>query len=368
LLNKLDCTFWFIEGRQAMKSKFAVVLTLCLLAATTAFAQWTREEEIEGVGTPGYVPVFTGHHKVGNSNIFQSPGTNVGIGTTTPLFPLHIFSNNTAPPPGQDSPITLFVETPTAVNSGGCANCAIISIEGLVSTTNPSANVIGVQGLTFSPSGVGVLGNHPVTNGGGGGGVLGLTNATNGVAYATRGTATASTGSAVALFGETFSQDGWPAYLVNRASGNLIVGVVGQNPDVSVFRVDGTGKVFADGGFQPNGADFAASMVVAGDRAEYAAGDLLVIDASGGRRLSLTLSERPYSTLVAGIYSTKPGMLGTTRRIDSQNESPYDTRVRLLYGASSARLVLGLYQCVPARGQARIARAAPREDDPHGNG
>src|SRR5207302_11324979 len=101
---------------------------------------------------------------------------------------------------------------------------------------------------------------------------------------------------------------------LNRASGNIIVGHVGLNDDQSVFRVDGTGRVFADGGFQPNGADFAESMAVTGDRGGYSAGDLLAIDPSAKRQLGL--AQEPYSTLVAGIYSTKPGMLGSTRKID----------------------------------------------------
>jgi hypothetical protein len=37
-------------------------------------------------------------------------------------------------------------------------------------------------------------------------------------------------------------------------------------------------------------------------------GDLLEIDSHGDRRLAL--AQNTYSTLVAGIYSTKPGMLG----------------------------------------------------------
>jgi len=141
--------------------------------------------------------------------------------------------------------------------------------------------------------------------------------------YATRGSALASTGNAIAFFGEVFSPDGTAGYFLNRAGGNIIVGHVGSNDDQSVFRVDGTGRVFADGGFQPNGADFAESMAVTGNRNMYSAGDLLVIDPSAKRHLSL--AAKPYSTLVAGIYSTKPGMLGSTRNIDEaspKNEIP----------------------------------------------
>ena len=48
-----------------------------------------------------------------------------------------------------------------------------------------------------------------------------------------------------------------------------------------------------------------------------------MIDAGGKRRVAL--ARQPYSTLVAGIYSTKPGLLGSTRRADEsapQNEVP----------------------------------------------
>ncbi len=187
-------------------------------------------------------------------------------------------------------------------------------------TTGPG---VGVMGTTASPSANGVFGNNPNTDGQGGGGVFGSTSATTGFSYGVRGDAAGTSGSAVALFGEAFSPNGFPAYLANRAGGDIIVGVVSQNPDVRVFRVDGHGTIFADGGFRPFGADFAESVAVKGGSEHYAPGDLLVIDASGERRLSL--SQAPYSTLVAGIYSTQPGVVASTHRLDEalpNNEVP----------------------------------------------
>jgi hypothetical protein len=43
-------------------------------------------------------------------------------------------------------------------------------------------------------------------------------------------------------------------------------------------------------------------------------GDLLRVDPKSDRRLQLT--DKPYSTLVAGIYSTKPGVLATPHNMD----------------------------------------------------
>lgn len=221
---------------------------------------------------------------------------------------MHIFATNNVSPNGACCPISFFVENPTFADG-----TTVISLEGLASSG--TGVVQGVNGTTFSPEGTGVYGANTASTGGGGGGVQGFTSSADfGFSFATRGSAVATTGSAVAFFGESWSPDGTAGYFLNRAAGNIIVGHVGLNDDQSVFRVDGTGRVFANGGFQPNGADFAESMAVTGDRGSYSVGDLLVIDASSDRHLGL--AQQSYSTLVAGIYSTKPGMLGSTRKID----------------------------------------------------
>jgi hypothetical protein len=72
-------------------------------------------------------------------------------------------------------------------------------------------------------------------------------------------------------------------------------------------RIDGNGTGYFDGGTQTGGADFAESMRVHGQKAGYEPGDVLAIDVTSDRQLQL--SDQPYSTLVAGVYSTKPGVL-----------------------------------------------------------
>jgi hypothetical protein len=74
-------------------------------------------------------------------------------------------------------------------------------------------------------------------------------------------------------------------------------------------RIDSSGKGFFDGGTQTGGADFAESVSVGGGKDKYKPGDVLVIDTTADRQL--TLAKTPYSTLVAGIYSTKPGVTAT---------------------------------------------------------
>jgi hypothetical protein len=80
------------------------------------------------------------------------------------------------------------------------------------------------------------------------------------------------------------------------------------------FRVDTNGVTYADGGFQSSGADFAESLSVRGKRSQYEPGDVLEIDQKANRNLAL--SHHPYATLVAGIYSTKPGLLASPHTID----------------------------------------------------
>jgi hypothetical protein len=112
------------------------------------------------------------------------------------------------------------------------------------------------------------------------------------------------------------------AVVANAGGGNIYLGMTNGTHK---FRVDTNGVTYADGGYQSSGADFAESVAVRGKRSEYEPGDLLAIDSNSSRRLAL--ARTPYSTLVAGIYSTKPGMLATPHDIDDPR--PATTEVPL---------------------------------------
>jgi len=102
-------------------------------------------------------------------------------------------------------------------------------------------------------------------------------------------------------------------------NGVLFAGRASADTANNVFRVDSTGAVYADGGYHTGGADFAEAFSVKGANAAYAAGDVLTIDQAATRRL--TRSSHPYSTLVAGIYSTKPGVLASPYAMDQTPKS-----------------------------------------------
>jgi hypothetical protein len=112
------------------------------------------------------------------------------------------------------------------------------------------------------------------------------------------------------------SSDAGSAALFNvgttgSASGNIIVG---QSNSLNRFRVDASGRGFFNNGTQVGGADFAESVAVSEAREAYEPGDVMIIDAT--LRRTVTRSGSPYSTMVAGIYSTKPGVLANPYGID----------------------------------------------------
>ena len=101
---------------------------------------------------------------------------------------------------------------------------------------------------------------------------------------------------------------------------------IGQsaNPGTNVFRVDRTGAVYADGGYHTGGADYPESLAVMAITAQNGAGEVLVIDGSSERRLAL--ANQPYSTLVAGIYSTKPGVVASPHALGEVEKSGSTSR------------------------------------------
>jgi hypothetical protein len=104
---------------------------------------------------------------------------------------------------------------------------------------------------------------------------------------------------------------------INGANGNVGIGTTNPayNLDVTGQIRATTGYVFPDGSTQTTafipancGADYAESVGVTGDRTSFTPGDLLVIDPNNPG--SFLKSNQPYSTLIAGVYSTKPGFVG----------------------------------------------------------
>lgn len=316
----------------------------------TGDQQGSNQQVVQGGGTTNYITKFTGTHRIGNSALFENgpnlitfdnfAAANVTATVNGPLSVAMTAVNNTTDgSTDQDAPFSSGLRailatsaSPAAMSIAGINTSTVgdpVGVYGETTSTGrgiggrfaslaTSGNGVGVVGNSNSPDGFGVLGLNSVPTGNGIG-IFGYTISQDG-GIGIQGRALNHYGFSVGVNGETFSPDGFAGSFVNYAGGNVLRGV--NNTQV-VFRVDGNGTVFANGGLQPGGADFAESMAVRGDRSGYGPGDLLVIDVKGERRLAL--SQEPYSTLVAGIYSTKPGMLGSTRKADeagAQDEIP----------------------------------------------
>ena len=168
------------------------------------------------------------------------------------------------------------------------------------------------------------------TNNGDGTGVAGFASSSTGIGVI--GHATATSGNNAGVFARTNSAAGAALKAANGSgvsSADVILGCSGilcrTTPDEIIFRVKSNGNVTADGTFTGGGADYADMLAVAGKKSDYEPGDVLVIGPDG----KLTKSAQPYSTALAGVYSTQPAFVGDTHGASEQSKAADDNRVPL---------------------------------------
>jgi hypothetical protein len=266
-----------------MKIQKELVLLTLALSSLAVGAQTTVTTT---GGTTNTIPVFTGTSTVGNSVITQSGG-NVGIGTTQPLSPLGVTGQLVI-----GSPYRGDASLHITQSYGGFGRLTQISPSG--SSQNAlnimSSNDSNGNGQWFAWGvDAGVWTINPGTGFGGPGfSVNGAGNV---------GIGTTSPSQLLEVNGNA------------QVDGSLQLGGSG-------IQVTSGGIVFPNGGGTQTaawtgvicGGDFAESVDVTGNRVNYDPGDVLVIDPTApGKFLK---SAGPYSTSVAGIYSTKPGTVG----------------------------------------------------------
>ncbi|WP_370899846.1 beta strand repeat-containing protein [Chryseobacterium gossypii] len=100
-----------------------------------------------------------------------------------------------------------------------------------------------------------------------------------------------------------------------HSNGSIAVFKSGNPGTVNVARINSAGRGFFNGGTQNSGADVAEIFDVEGSISEYEAGDILIISTDSDR--TVEKSSEPYSSLVAGVYATHPGVLLTEEHIDT---------------------------------------------------
>ena len=142
-------------------------------------------------------------------------------------------------------------------------------------------------------------------------GVYGVASGTGG--YAGYFEHSETTGFGIAL--QVVTKDQGTAMVVDHegsSTGNL---AIFQASGLNKVRFDHTGKGFFNGGTQNSGADLAEAFDVTGASALYEPGDVLAIAVDADR--TVQKSQEAYSSLVVGVYATKPGVLLTEENVDS---------------------------------------------------
>jgi hypothetical protein len=224
-------------------------------------------QTVTGSGTANTVPQFTGTSTVGNSPISVS-SSNVGIGTTTPVANLDV----NAPSYGIGASAGLWVYQGSNPNNGGIAMGALSNLVGSIVSLGTDSSL-----------------DFQTNNNGAGVDAMRINR------YGNVGIGTISPGATLEVNGN-----------VKLTSGS----------GASITFPDGSIQSTAYTGITCSGGDYAESIDVTGDRTKYDPGDVLVIDPENhGKFLK---SAEPYSTAVAGIFSTRPGTVGR-RQIGPKN-------------------------------------------------
>jgi hypothetical protein len=248
---------------------------------------------------------------------------------------------------------------------GRTDSTAGIAIQAITSTT--TGNTVALHGSNASNSGTAVLaeatsltgttiGLKSTTAGGGGSAAIfataSATYATD-PTYGVRAESASQYGIGVLAYASSLngltkgvsakveSASGVAGEFTNFAAGAILAG---YNSGNRVFRLDSTGDLWLDGILHTSGgADFAEMVAVPGTRADYEPGDVLVI-APGSDR-TFVLSVEPYSSTVAGVFSTKPGLLGSQH---SQNTTQPTNEIPLA--------VIGIVPCKASTENGSIRR------------
>ena len=113
----------------------------------------------------------------------------------------------------------------------------------------------------------------------------------------------------VLAYGGWFTSSNIVLYLTSPSEDatNAILVDGGTNSEYD-FRVTNSGAAYADGGWN-GAADFAELVKVDNTARKYEPGDVVVVSPTQDR--AVALSSKAYSTAVIGVYSTRPGFVGS---------------------------------------------------------
>ncbi|MFH1277312.1 MAG: hypothetical protein ABIK65_02895 [Candidatus Eisenbacteria bacterium] len=244
---------------------------------------------------------------------------NIGIGTVNPNVPLHVEGGSDVTGVGGGN-ILLGSATGSGIRiddneiqsyTSGTAEQSTLYLQ----KESGSRLNLGNGTLIVDSTGTVGIGGNPLLRGG-----LYIDHDGGGIQYAlhTTGVITSPWMGLAYIGSDSAAASGTSALMVSVPNGSaadcMLINAM-RNFDTE-FRVDGDGDVFADGAFSGGGADFAELFRVSGGAESVEPGDVLAIDP--GDPGSLRKSVKARSTLVVGVYSTRPGFVASKREWDEE--------------------------------------------------
>jgi hypothetical protein len=177
----------------------------------------------------------------------------------------------------------------------------------------------GVWGITYSADKSGILGS----NISGGEGITGMNLSATSSAVVGKNfggyAGVEGIGNEIGVLATSNGSANGSALIANADGGTPGNPAVFQVNGANVARIDQAGKGFFNGGTQVGGADVAEYFDVAGDRSDYETGDVLIISQDADRKMEKSYSA--YSSLVAGVFATKPGIMLTEQNAEKDELS-----------------------------------------------
>lgn len=264
-------------------------LGVCIVAlAMSAAAQSGTPVTNNNDGTTSAVPVYSGSATLTNSPISISNG-NVGIGTTNPGYGLSVERAGTQMSLSWDGTNSATFDE----EAGASARLVVWPGPGnsLLLSGTPNTSPVNLEFTRFDGS----IWHQSL---------IGYDDASDQLQlYSNGGQVQLLGGNGLYVPGSVGIGTTSPGATL-EVNGNF---KLTTNSGASITFQDGTTQSTAYTGVTCGG-DYAESVDVAGKRSAYEPGDVLVISSS--QNGDVVKSNEPYSTLVAGIYSTKPGTVG----------------------------------------------------------
>ena len=316
---------------------------------------------VANYGTGGGMQI-NAYNSATNSNVLSVTSTGLGDANDSLGNVASFFSNN---PSGTASAVR--GETNSMFSTFGSTGVRGVAsgmngYGGVFQCTNPAGNGVALMATSVTPDYVASFINY---NTGNNAGVLSLTEEGNGPGLLVNDIAPGGYGGIfectnpagggiplqatsvapgpVGFFVNNYTGSNYSAVLAVLQEGSgpgLSVDCSGGSGDLALFSTSGAikarigynGTGYFDGGTQNSGADLAEAFAVEGAVGDYEPGDVLLISTITDRMV--VKSGTAYSTLVAGVYATKPGVLLTEAVADS---------------ALSGRVPMGVVGVIPTK-------------------